>query len=66
MNPQIANGMTAHGVAMSIAVGMYGGVFPIWGTQSLACMALGVPLGANMVIYVAGESQNDYHSKLNL
>ena len=40
---------------MSIAVGVYGGVFPIWGTQSLVCMALGVPLGAHVVVYVAGE-----------
>ena len=52
--PQITNGMTAHVLAISIAVGMYGGVFPIWGTQSLVCMALGVPLGASLIVYVSG------------
>jgi len=46
--------MTPHVLALSIAIGVYGGVFPIWGTQSLACMALGIPLGASIVVYVAG------------
>lgn len=46
-------GMSVHVLALSIAVGVYGGVFPIWGTQSLACITLGVPLGASLVVYVA-------------
>ena len=50
-------GLTAHTLAMSIAVGVYGGVFPVWGAQSLVCTALGVPLGAHVVVYVAGDKK---------
>lgn len=47
-------GLSAHSIALSIAVGMYGGLFPIWGTQSIVIIALGTPLrGVNMVISIA-------------
>lgn len=46
-------GLSSHSIALSIAVGMYGGVFPIWGTQSIVIIAIGAPLGASMVISVA-------------
>ena len=47
-------GLSAHSIALSIAVGMYGGLFPIWGTQSLVIIALGTALrDVSMVISIA-------------
>jgi hypothetical protein len=45
-------GLSSHSIALSIAVGIYGGIFPIWGTQSILIIAIGAPLGAHMVISV--------------
>jgi len=49
----VGSGMSPHTLAMSIAIGMVGGVWPVWGTQFVACMSLGFILGGNVVLYMA-------------
>jgi uncharacterized protein (DUF2062 family) len=49
----IVSGMTPQSAALSIAIGVTGGVWPVWGTQFVACVALGALLGGKFVLYMA-------------
>ena len=49
----ILSGMTPHVAALSLAIGVTGGIWPIFGTSFLACTLSGVALGGNFVVYMA-------------
>lgn len=51
----LADGLTAHQVSASVAVGTYGGLFPVLGFSTVSCLGLNAVIGGNVPLTLAAS-----------